>query len=644
MKQSNYIIKSGDDATVWLTKRYEIYTLAKSRGIESYIRPNSSVVQDVNMLLTKNRKEIDVYIEALAIQTEYDEENLMKKLFDYVKDYPFYIYELNQYPVNYIQPTTTQIDEFRETVFVPNKAYTEYLRTHKQALAIGAQLLEAQALELLPSNCVNQYIGTPEQRQQANDTAWIPPSKYDGIIELEVKRSLKITRYHETVDDTIEKIISKLKASSLSKARLQSESSLSAYDKDIKRINELNGKILQLFNDSIEGVQLSEASEAIRTQDWGNVMDILTSMYTRQLNQQSSQIFLQQLMNIKLYDDETLQSYYEKSKIMVCNHQEVNQLLQKKSLPTMNQHQDLDTTECSTIIDLTDLEFQTNFPYARQYVYPTLILNSLVLGLSHPSCRLKEAVSRFRLKNDVEPQTVTQFFEAMKHEENILPVDKQIRINQHVEVNYADNSLITTSTNKHKKQKTKNNDTSKATTTNVAKALHCIYHSHNGQLSNHATADCQVIAAGKTMVDPNDPNWHVRKSNGEHYIPFVNNTNKKSTTNYSNTTSNNNNSKIDDGGCLICLNNSKSDNTITLKQIHSHTTAKHKVNWRAKSNTSTSGKPTEQLGTLMNNLTEKLTKSLANFTDSKNNSTNNKRKVSFVNQDAMDEESYTNEE
>ena len=33
MKQSNYIIKSGDDATVWLTKRYERYTLvAKSRG------------------------------------------------------------------------------------------------------------------------------------------------------------------------------------------------------------------------------------------------------------------------------------------------------------------------------------------------------------------------------------------------------------------------------------------------------------------------------------------------------------------------------------------------------------------------------------------------------------------------------------
>lgn len=144
------------------------------------------------------------------------------------------------------------------------------------------------------------------------------------------------------------------------------------------------------------------------------------------------------------------------------------------------------------------------------------------------------------------------------------------------------------------------------------------------------------------MVDPNDSNWHVRKSNGEHYIPFVNNI-KKTTTNYSNTTSNNNNSKIDDGGCLICLNNSKSDNTITLKQIHSHSTAKHKVNWRAKSNTSSSGKPTEQLGTLMNNLTEKLAKTIANYTDT-NKTKSSKRKVSLVDQDAMDEESETNQE
>ena len=62
MKENTYIIKSGDDATNWLTKRYEIYTLAKSRGIESYIRPNCSIIQDVNTVQIRNKSEINIYI------------------------------------------------------------------------------------------------------------------------------------------------------------------------------------------------------------------------------------------------------------------------------------------------------------------------------------------------------------------------------------------------------------------------------------------------------------------------------------------------------------------------------------------------------------------------------------------------------
>ena len=149
---------------------------------------------------------------------------------------------------------------------------------------------------------------------------------------------------------------------------------------------------------------------------WSLILPKLTEVYTRQLTQQSSQVFLTMLMNLKLHDNQTLQHLYEQAKLMVANHQEVNQLLEAKTRDDrINTY--LNSEECKEMIDLTDAEFEAKHPNTRTFLVSNATVDCLINSCSHDGSRLQEATIKFRLEHDKVPQTTKQFFAAMVSEE-----------------------------------------------------------------------------------------------------------------------------------------------------------------------------------------------------------------------------------
>ena len=70
-KLNKFILKSGDDVVAWCTLRFKLYERAKELGIESYIRPNSSILPDISILELDNRSNLDIYIEALKYEKKF---------------------------------------------------------------------------------------------------------------------------------------------------------------------------------------------------------------------------------------------------------------------------------------------------------------------------------------------------------------------------------------------------------------------------------------------------------------------------------------------------------------------------------------------------------------------------------------------
>ena len=191
------------------------------------------------------------------------------------------------------------------------------------------------------------------------------------------------------------------------------------------------------------------------------------------------------LMNLKLRDNQTLQHLYEQAKLMVANHQEVNQLLEVKTRADRI-HTYLSSEECKEIIDLTDAEFELKHPNTRTFLVSNAIVDCLITSCSHDGYRLQEATAKFRLEHDKVPQSTKQFFAAMVSKEKIMPENKKVRVNTYVaEANYVKPD------NFNKKNNDKNDSTKH----------HCPYHSYNNN-SSHDESDCFAIKKGLTKVDP----------------------------------------------------------------------------------------------------------------------------------------------
>lgn len=597
-KTKSFIIKSGASSEEWFTKRSEIYLAAEQDGILSYLEPGSSL-PTISNIESKAVSEYNIYKNMLLIQTEKDEKNLIPIISDLVKDYSPYIYELNQIPV--LGRKKKDYRDCRKTVYVPWNGFKDYIS--KLRMKIPTDLVEKEelALRVLKDNYFTTVKGTPEERELSRTTKYIPTPTFYSIIEKEVLRDPRIVRYKRKDANKVDQVIEKLTATSLAEARFKIESQSVHLAKTIKRTNDEHAKVLTFLMSSIEGVVNSVASEAIRKQQWERVIPSLNEMYTEQLTQSSSTSFLLKLLHIKLNDNESIQHYMEKAKNIVSNIQEINQVLNEKSGAGIKKWDKLNPTQCESLLLLTEQEFNQQYPLSRQYTSEQIILDSLIMGCSHQGCRLATAMERFKLKRNEETQTVVKFFAAIRIEENILPQEKQVRLNEYVEVNYVTNDVNDKNDKKRKKDKTSKSNSE-----------FCSFHSHGNNISNHTTDNCRVINEGRTKTDPNNSKWQVRIKDGLHFVPFV----KNVKTDQTNKKKKKGNGK---GQCSICLEASKKDKSITTEQINSHDASRHNPNFKSKvksddpRSTNASHASTSEATNKLDKIMNKLTKVVSNL-------------------------------
>ena len=611
--KKKFIIKSGDDAVSFFTKRNMILERAKQEGIITYILgANQDAIKNINEIEADSRSDLQIHIDILKVQIDEERKMIKKELFDRINVEPLYVYELIIVTAARY-PTQNELITARQNVYLPERALKDLLRSKGKDIPTTVQQWESVAESLLPDNYYCPFKGTLDQRNESINTVWINPVTYYQLVELEAKRSSRVKRFQSRVDTTIPLVSAKLSNLSLIKARNDCQENKINLSKQIKRADDHNGKILQFFIDSVEGIALSEASDLIRNMQWSLILPKLTEVYTRQLTQQSSQVFLTMLMNLKLHDNQTLQHLYEQAKLMVAN-----QLLEAKIRDDrINTY--LNSEECKEMIDLTDAEFELKYPLTRTFIVSNAIVDCLINACSHEDSRFREATVKFRLEHDKKSQSTKQFFAAMVSEENIMPEIKKVRLNTYVaEANYIKPS-ITIKNKKDKKDTTINNE-------NIKK-LHCPYHSYNNT-SNHNESDCYFLKKGLTKVDPANPKWHVLKTSGLHYGEQ-----KKTVANNVSTT----NTKV--GPCTKCQNNNK-----TNKVVYSHNTADCTI--------SGSDKPIEQSNKQIGSMISALQKSMKKITNHVESNTKKssykKRKRGKVskptNQDTSSESSDANSE
>ena len=593
-KKNSYIIKSGDDAVSFFTKRNLILERAKQEGILSYLlATNEDAILSINEIQADSRTDLQIYIDALKVQIDDHQTIIKRELTDRVTAEPLSIYEMCIGIHGNNHPTIDELIDARESVFIPEQAIKDLFRKNNIIVPRTAVQWEAAVSTILPHNYYCPWKGDEDQRLQSVHTPYINPMRYFMVIQVEVERSPRIQHYSFRDDTTIELVSAKLNNSSLIKAREDCQHNKINLSKQIKRADEHNGKILQFFKDAVEGISLSEASDLLRNMQWHLVLSKLTEVYTRQLTQQSSQVFHCMLMNLKLRDNQTLQHLYEQAKLMVANHQEVNQLLEAKTRADKI-HTYLSSEECKEIIDLTDAEFELKHPNTRTFLVSNAIVDCLINSCSHDGCRLQEATIKFRLEHDKFPQSTKQFFASMVSEENIMPENKKVRVNTYV----VESNYVKPDSNNNKK---KNNDDSNT-------KFHCPYHIYNNN-SNHNESDCYIIKKGLTKIDPSNNKWHVLKESGLHYRQD----NKA-------TTSNNlvpiQGSKV--GPCTKCKNNNKPE-----RIYKSHNTEDCRLSSKGITNTNKSIEGSNKdIGTMISSL-QKSMKKITNHVES-NNKTSSK--------------------
>ena len=610
-KKQPFIIKSGDDAVSFFTKRNLILERAKQEGIVTYLlSANQNTMRSINDIQSESRSDLAIYIDMLKVQIDDESAIIKRELTARVSDDPLSIYEMCIGIHGNNHPTIDELIDARESVYIPEQAIKDLFRKNNVALPRTVPLWEAAVLLILPHNYYCPWKGDADQRLQSEQTPYINPMRYFMVIKLEAERSPRLQYYNAMDDNTIELVSAKLNNTSIIKAREDCQQNKINLAKQIKRADDHNGKILQFFKDAVEGISLSEASDLLRNMQWHSILSKLTEVYTRQLiTQQSSQVFHAMLMNLKLHENQTLQNLYEQAKLMIANHQEVNQLLEAKTRAD-RVHTYLSSEDCKEIIDLTDLEFEAKYPDTRAFLVANAIVDCLINSCSHDGSRLQEATVKFRLKHDKTPQTTKQFFAAMVSEENIMPESKKVRVNTYVvEANY-----IKPNTN-NKKESNDNNNTTK---------YHCPYHSYNNN-SNHNESDCFLINKGLTKIDPSNSKWHILKESGLHYRQV-----KKTAANNVSIP----NSKV--GPCTKCKANNKS-----IRAINSHNTEDCKSS-KDKSNTNTTNKSisesNNQIGSMISALQKSMKKITNHVESNTKKSSSKKRKRAKVSKPDKDTE------
>ena len=253
------------------------------------------------------------------------------------------------------------------------------------------------------------------------------------IIEKEAARDIRIKRFED--GDTIETLKAKLTESYLSDAEKQIQDQVDHHSKAVLRSNDINGRLLAFFTDTIAGVSSSVAAEVIRKQEWFKVMSVLNNTFTEQLTNSNATTFLQKLLDLKLEAGESIQHFTERVRSIVSAIQEINQVIESK-LIRVHKYVDLTSVQCQCLLELTDDEFLIQYPASKAYVSESIILQSLVKACSDPSCRLHEAGKRFKIKqNEKGSLSVIEFFKDMRFGEDMLPQDEQVLLNVY-ETNY----------------------------------------------------------------------------------------------------------------------------------------------------------------------------------------------------------------
>ena len=378
---------------------------------------------------------------------------------------------------------------------------------------------------------------------------------YYTIIEKEAARDTRIRRYDDA--DTLDTLKSKLTESYLSDAEKQIQDQADHHSKAVIRSNDINGRLLAFFTDTIAGVSSSVAAEVIRNQEWSKVMSVLNTTFTEQLTNSNATTFLQKLLDLKLETGESIQHFTERVRSIVSAIQEINQVIESK-LIRVHKYVDLTSVQCQCLLELSDDEFINQYPESKAYVSESIILQSLVKACSDPSCRLHEAGKRFKIKqNEKGSLSVTEFFKDMRFGEDMLPQDEQVLLNV-----YETNYVKPTYSNKKG-----TNQSSGTTTSGNSNDYFCAYHSYGGIKCKHNTIDCSMVKDHETEVDPNNPKYHVLKSDKSHFVKR-----KQNSTNGANKDGKSKKQKE----CAICLAASKADSSFNKKRIHSHTTAEHK--------------------------------------------------------------------
>lgn len=573
-ESKSFIIQFDAKAVDWFTLRSEIYLKAEQKGLKSYIiegLDNSSIpsVTSLNQLL---KSDYEILKKTLKKQSDAEEKTLVNDLKELVKEFPPYIYELNQVPTSNdpaVPPGITELDfeNARNKVFIPEQAFKEFLKKNRTKISTTPVGLSETAQRLLNSNYFSPFNGTPEERARAAATVYIPIQHAYKVIEREAARDKRIKRFEVT--DTVETLKEKLTESYLSDAEKQIQDQIDHHSKAVLRSNDINGRLLAFFNDTIAGVSSSVAAEVIRKQEWFKVMGVLNNTFTDQLNNSNATTFLQKLLDLKLEDGESIQHFIERVRSIVSAIQEINQVMQSK-LIRIKQYTDLTSIQCQSLLELTDDEFLLKYPDSKAYVSESTILQSLVKACSDPSCRLHVAADKFKTKQyEKGSLSVIEFFKDMRFGEDILPEAEQVRLNVY-ETNYV--KPISNINHKIKSKRDSSLDS------------FCAYHSHDEEAPCwHNTSNCTKILNGETRVDPNNSKFHVLQSDGSHFK-----SNRKRNQNSKSSDKSGKNKKKE---CSICLAASKADSSFNKGRITSHTTANHRE-YGKKDSSKTSGYPT----------------------------------------------------
>ena len=136
------------------------------------------------------KSDIEIFKKTLKKQSDAEEKTLAYDFKELVKECYLYIYELSQVPVSNdpaILPGTTELDYInaRNKVFIPEKAFYDYLEKKKIKIPTTAIGLTEVAQRVLNNNYFSPFNGTPEERARATATHYISMQLFYKIIEKE---------------------------------------------------------------------------------------------------------------------------------------------------------------------------------------------------------------------------------------------------------------------------------------------------------------------------------------------------------------------------------------------------------------------------------------------------------------------------